>query len=88
MMCSTAFERSGSTEHMTPISGSVNEKGERCERATLLNVPYPRFFRQPVTPEAEWSFMVGTLIILVSPWATILAIYERFSHSPKKVAWQ
>ncbi len=35
----SAFERSGSTEHMTPMSGSVNEKGERCERATLLKVP-------------------------------------------------
>src|SRR2546422_7199884 len=42
----------------------------RSDRATLLNVPYPRFFKQPVTPAAEWSFIVGTLIIFVTPVET------------------
>src|SRR6266403_1380292 len=80
--CSTAFERNGSTEHITPIRGSVKEKGVRCDRATLLNVPYPKFFRQPVTPAAEWSFIVGTLIIFVNPVETMLAMYERVSDPP------
>src|SRR5215467_158760 len=88
MICSTAFERRGSTEHITPMSGSVKEKGVRCERWTLLKVPYPKFFKQPVTPAAEWSFIVGTLMILVRPDETILAMYERVSHSPKKLASQ
>src|SRR5215467_13878333 len=88
IICSTAFERSGSAEHITPMSGSVKEKGVRCDRATLLKVPYPRFFRQPVTPAAEWSFIVGTLMIFVTPDETMLAMYERVSHSPKKLASQ
>src|ERR1700741_1645549 len=88
MIFSTTFDRSGSTVHITPINGLVYEIGAWCDRATLLNVPYATFFRHPVTPLAEWSFRVGTLIILSTPFATTLAIYDRVSHSPKKSIWQ
>src|SRR5215470_10066968 len=53
MMFSTTFDRSGSTEHSTPMSGFVNENGSLCDRATLLNVPYPTFFIQPAILHAD-----------------------------------
>src|SRR6516225_2081129 len=88
MMFNTTLERSGSTVHITPMSGFVKVYGATCDRATLLNVPYATFFRQPVTPDAEWSLSVGTLMILSTSLETMLAMYERVSHSPKKSAWQ
>jgi hypothetical protein len=44
------------------------------------------FLRQPVAPVAPWSFMFGTLMILVSFWETSLIMFERVSSSPKRSA--
>ncbi len=56
-----------------------------CDRATLEKLPYAIFFRQPVTPAAPWSFMLGTLMILVNVPVTGLDRLERVSSSPKEV---
>ena len=57
-----------------------------CERATLEKSPYARFFKQPVTPAARCSFMVGTLITFVNFSETSRMRFDRVSSSPKKSA--
>ena len=46
------------------------------------------FFRQPVTPDAPWSFMFGTLMIFVNSSLTMRSRNDRVSSSPKKLVYR
>src|SRR6185295_9500105 len=84
IICSTVRDRSGSTVASVPMNEYVLLLNPECERATFEKLPYAMFLRQPVTPAAPWSFMFGTLMILVK-FSEIRRIrLERVSSSPKK----